>query len=118
MSSFFFEITSNMNIRKCCQPNLRLIKLKAYQVLHHALSLGPKLPHRGEDIAPSLPLDLLDQDRQPNIETTTDRSIPENMDYFVTLLDLQLKHDNSVLSPFCVKNTLEHYWTTNLTNTH
>ena len=32
-----------------------------YQVLEHGLSLGPELPDGSEDVAPFLPLDLLDQ---------------------------------------------------------
>ena len=49
-------------------------------MLHHGLALGPQFSDRSEDIAPVLSLDLLDQDREPYVDTAPIRAVPRNSD--------------------------------------
>merc|ERR1740128_129111 len=67
--------TASQSFLRCRKVNVSKLRT-TYQVLHHPLPLCPELPHRGEHVAPALPLDLLHQHRQPNIDTASVRSKP------------------------------------------
>ena len=54
--------------------------LPTYQMLHHGLTLSPQFSDRSEDIAPVLPLHLLDQDGESHVDTAPIRAVPRNSD--------------------------------------